>query len=53
MVFEHLTLVTFDPLNPRSIGFICYSGWMCRTSLKKVGQGVLQLLIGNKKVTNG
>jgi len=42
-------------LNPRSIGFICYAGWMCGPSLKKVGQGVLQLpvLIGNEKVTNG
>jgi len=33
----------------KSIGFICYPG--CGLSLKKVGQGVLELLIGNKKVT--
>ena len=48
MVLEHLTLVTFDPVTPRSIGFICYPEWMCGSSLKKVGQGVLELLIGNE-----
>ena len=51
-VFEHLTLVTltFDTETPKSIGFICYPGWMCGLSLKKVCQGVLELLIGHKKV---
>ena len=48
MVLEHLTLVTFDPVTPRSMGFICYPEWMCGSSLKKVGQGVLELLIGNE-----
>ena len=47
MVLEHLTLVTlnFDQVTP--IGFLCYTGWMCGLSLRKVGQGILQLLIGN------
>ena len=39
------------PLNQK--GFICYPGWMCGPSLKKVCQGVLELLIGNEKVTDG
>jgi len=33
-----------DPVTPKSIGFLCYHGWMC---LRKVGQGLLELLIGN------
>ena len=33
--------------------FLCYTGWMCGPSLRKVGQGVLKLLIRNKKVTDG
>ena len=39
MVLEHLTLVilTFDPVTPNSIGFVCYRGWMCGPSLKNVG----------------
>ena len=49
MAFEHLTPVT---LTPKSIGFICYPGWMCGPRLKKIGQGVLELLIRNEKVTN-
>ena len=32
------------PSDPKSIGF---QGRMCRPSLRKVGQGVLELLIGN------
>jgi len=49
MVLEHLTLValTFDPLSPRSKWFICYPGRTCGSSLRKVGQGVLEFLIGN------
>ena len=45
MVLEHLTLVTltFDPKR----GFLCYPGWMCELRLRKVGQGILELLIGN------
>ena len=39
MVLEHLT--------PKSIGFICCPGEMCGPSLRKVGQGVLELLIQN------
>jgi len=33
--------------------FCSVLGWMCGSSLKKVGQGVLELLIGNEKVTDG
>jgi len=39
--------LTFDIMTPVSIGFLCYPGWMCGISLRKAGQGVLQLLIGN------
>ena len=43
------------PLTPKLIGFLCYPGRTCvwGPSLRKVGQVVLQLLIGNKKVTDG
>jgi len=49
MVLAHLTLVTltFDQVTPLSIGFLCYPRWMYGPSLMKVGQGVLELLIGN------
>jgi len=55
MVLAHLTPVTFtfNHVTTKSIGFICYPGFMCGSSLKKVGQGVLELLIGNEKVTDG
>jgi len=45
----HLTKVTltFDPVIPVSIGFLCYPGWMCEPSLREVDQEVLELLIGN------
>jgi len=33
------------PLTPKSIGFLCYPGWMCGLSLRKVGQGILELQI--------
>ena len=36
-----------------SIGLFCYPGWMCGPSLRKVGQGILELLMGNEKVTDG
>jgi len=45
IVLEHLTPLTFYPVTPKSIGFICYLGWMCGPSLKKVGEGVLKLVI--------
>ena len=32
--------MTFDPVTPKSKGFHCFPG-------RKVGQGVLELLIGN------
>ena len=35
------------PLTPKSIGFLCYAGWMCAPSLRKIGEGVLEFLIGN------
>ena len=41
------------PSDPKSIGFLCYPGWMCVPSLRRVGQGVLHLLIGDEKVTGG
>ena len=44
-----LMTLTFDP----KIGFLCCPGWMCGPSLRKVGQGVLELLIGNEKITDG
>ena len=43
-----LDLLSSDP-NINTIGILCYPGWMCGLSLRKVGQGVLELLIGNKK----
>ena len=46
LVLEHLTLVTLT--------FLCYPGWMCGASgTREVGQGILELLIGNEKVTDG
>ena len=48
-LLTHLTQVTltFDPLTPKSIGFLCCPRWMCGPCLRKLGQGVLELLIGN------
>ena len=48
-VLSHLTTVTltFDPVTQKSIGFICYQRWIRKPSLRKVGQGVLQVLIVN------
>ena len=48
-VLAHLTLVTltFDPVTPKTVGFLCFQGWMCGQSLRKVGEGILELLIGN------
>ena len=45
-MLAHLTLVTltFDPKINR---FLCCPGRMCGPILRKVGQGVLELLIGN------
>ena len=34
------------PSDPKIIAFLCYPGWMCDPSLRKVGQGILQLLNG-------
>jgi len=55
MVLAHLTpvILTFDPVTPKSMGFLCYPGWMCGPSLKKIGECVLESLIRNKKVTGG
>ena len=46
IVLEHSTLVTFDPVTPKSIGFLPYPGWMCGPGIRKVGHVVLQLVIG-------
>ena len=48
-VLSDLTPVTltFDPVNPKAIGFICYPGRMCRPSLRIVGNGDLKYLIEN------
>jgi len=45
----HLTKVTltFDTVTPVSIRFLCCQGRMCGPSLRKVDQGVLELLIRN------
>jgi len=50
MVLEHLTLVTltFNQVTLNSIGFIWNQGWMYGLGLRKVGQGVLELLIGKE-----
>jgi len=45
--------LTFDLVTPKSKGFLCCPGRMCGPSLRKVGQDVLELLIGNEKVTDG
>jgi len=39
--------LTFDPVTPKSIEFLCYSGWMFGPGMKKVSQGVLVLFIRN------
>jgi len=41
------------PSDPTLIWFLCYTGQMCGPSLRKVGQSILELLIGNEKVTDG
>ena len=46
--FDQVTL-TFDLVTPKSLGFLCYPGSISG----QVGQGVLELLIGNEKVTDG
>jgi len=46
IVLEYSTLVTFDPVTPKSIGFLPYPGWMCGPGIRKVGHVVLQLVIG-------
>ena len=54
-VLTHLTRCHW-PLTQKSIGLtwlICYPGCICGISVRKVGQGVLELLIGNEKVTYG
>jgi len=39
--------------NPKLIWFLCSPGRMCGPSLRKVGKGILEVLIGNEKVTDG
>ena len=48
-VLTNLTLVT---VATRSIGFLRCQGWMCGPSLRKLGEGVFELLIGSEKVTD-
>ena len=43
--------LTFDP-KIKSIGFLGYPGRMCGPTLRKVGQGILEILIGNEEVTH-
>ena len=52
MLLAHLTLVTltFETVTPKSIGFLRCLVQMCGPSLRKVGQGVLELLIGNERL---
>ena len=51
-VLTHLTSVTMI-FDPKSLAFLCCPGRVCGPSLRKVGEGVLQLLIGNEKVKDG
>jgi len=39
--------LTFDSVIPKSLRFLCYPGWMCGQSLKKVGLGVLKLFLAH------
>ena len=39
----------FWPSDLKLIGFHCYPGWVCGSSLRRVDQGILELLIGNEK----
>jgi len=39
--------LTFDAVTLKVIGYLCYRGWMCKLSLRRVGQCILELLIGN------
>ena len=34
--------LTFDLVTAKCIGFLCYSGWMCGPSLRRVGQDILE-----------
>jgi len=47
--FGNLTLVTltFDPVTPKSKGFLSYPGWIRGPSLGMADQGLLELLVGN------
>ena len=55
MVLEHLTLVTltFNPVTPKSLGFLCYPGWTCGPRLIRVVNGISELLIRNEKIKDG
>ena len=46
---------TFDPgdFDIMTQKFLHHQGWMCGPSLREVRQGVLELLTGNDKVTDG
>jgi len=33
--------LTFDPVIPESIGFLCYQGWMCGPDMRKIGSRVI------------
>ena len=44
--FDWVTL-TFDLGTRKLKRFLCYPEWMCGTCLRRVGQGILQLLNGN------
>ena len=50
-VLAHLTAVTltFDPVIPKSIGFLCYQGQMCKPSLWKVGQSSSRVIDRKQK----
>jgi len=41
--------LNFDPVTLKFIGFICYPGWRCGPSLRKVGQGALGVIGGKQK----
>ena len=48
-VLAHLTPVTwtFDPMTPNSKAIYCCQWRMCGKGLRKLGHGVLELLVGN------
>ena len=47
MAYLTLVTLTFNPVSPKPLWFLCCIGWICGPSMRRVGQCVLELLIGN------